>query len=121
MAIARSPGFQLTRCWLTCIALAGTDLVFQMPRERAQPLEAEIPLALRQLRDVTPPGVSPLAEDADVVLSLRFYFLTARTPLATAQVQHLSRLDRATAAAGTYPPCLMLAPLLLPPSPCFTR
>ena len=57
------------------------DLVFQMPRERAQPLGAEIPLALRQLRDITPPGVSPLAEDADVVLSLRFYFLTARIPL----------------------------------------
>ena len=28
----------------------GADLVFQMPRERAQPLEAEIPLALRQLQ-----------------------------------------------------------------------
>ena len=47
-----------------------TDLVFQLPRERAQPLGAEIPLALRQLRDITPPGVSPLAEDADVVLGL---------------------------------------------------
>ena len=50
-----------------------TELVLQMPRERAQPLSVEIPLALRQLRDVTPPGVSPLA---DVARSLRFYFLT---------------------------------------------
>ena len=33
-----------------------TELGFQMPRERAQPLGVEIPLALRQLRDVTPPG-----------------------------------------------------------------
>ena len=49
-------------------------------------LEAEIPLAFRQLRDIVSPGTSPLAEDADVVLSLRFYFLTARI----AQAQHLS-------------------------------
>ena len=47
-----------------------TELVLQMPRERAQPLGVEIPLALRQLRDITPPGVSPLVEDADVALSL---------------------------------------------------
>ena len=66
-----------------------TELVLQMPRERAQPLGVEIPLALRQLRDVTPPGVSPLVEDADVARSLHFYFLTARIPLAAAQVQHL--------------------------------
>ena len=36
-----------------------TDLVFQMPRERAQPLGAEIPLALRQLRDIAPQGPLP--------------------------------------------------------------
>ena len=79
LANARSPGFQLPRCWLTCIALAGarTELALQTPRERAQPLGVEILLALRQLRGVTLPGVSPLAEDADVVRSLRFYFLTA--------------------------------------------
>ena len=35
-----------------------TELVLQMPRERAQPLGVEIPLALRQLRDVTPPGLA---------------------------------------------------------------
>ena len=126
-----------------------TDLVFQMPRERAQPLGAEIPLALRQLRDIAPPGASPLAEDADVVLSLRFYFLTARIPLATAQVQHLSSPERLVFGSAPLPrvakrprhaasfsladlierlrelrrppPCLMRAPLLLPPSPCFIR
>ena len=54
-----------------------TDLVFQMSREQTQLLEAEIPLALRQLRDIAPFGVSPLVEDADVDLSLRFHFLTA--------------------------------------------
>ena len=47
----------------------------------------EIPLALRQLRDVTPPGVFPLVENADVARSLHFYFLTARILLAAAQVQ----------------------------------
>ena len=111
------------------------DLVFQMPRERAQPLGAEIPLALRQLRDIAPPGVSPLAEDADVVLSLRFYFLTARIPLATAQVQHLINPERLVFGSAPLPrvakrprhaapfslvdlpPCLMLAPVLLPPPP----
>ena len=65
-----------------------------MLRDRAQPLEAEIPLALRQLRDIAPLGISPLAEDADVVLSLHFYFLPVRIPLATAQVEHLSSLER---------------------------
>ena len=79
------------------------DLVFQMPRERAQPLGAEIPLALRQLRDIAPPGASPLAEDADVVLSLRFYFLTARIPLATAQVQHLSSPERLVFGSAPLP------------------
>ena len=118
-----------------------TELVLQMPRERAQPLGVAIPLALCQVRDVTPPGVSPLAEDADVVRSLRFYFLTARIPLAAAQVRHLisperlafgsvttsrqatpallalfaGRLDHPSAAAGTCPPCVMLALVLLPP------
>ena len=71
-----------------------TELVLQMPRERAQPLVAEILLALRQPHDITPPGVSPLEEDADVALSLHFYFLTARIPLAAAQVQHLGSSER---------------------------
>ena len=79
-----------------------TELVFQMSRERAQPLGVEIPLA-RQLRDVTPPGVSPLAEDADVVRSLRFYFLTARIPLATAQVQHLISPERLVFGSAPLP------------------
>ena len=74
-----------------------------MPRKCAQPLEAEIPLTLRQLRDIAPPGASPLAENADVVLSLRFYFLTARTPLATAQVQHLSSLERLVFGSASLP------------------
>ena len=80
-----------------------TDLVFQMPRERAQPLAAEIPLALRQLRDIRPPGVSPLAEDADVVLSLHFCFLTVRIPLATAQVQHLISPERLVFGSAPLP------------------
>ena len=50
----------------------------------------EIPLALRQLRDIAPLGI----EDADVAFSLHFYFLTARIPLAIAQVQHLSSPER---------------------------
>ena len=103
-----------------------------------QPLGVEIPLALRQLRDVTPPG-APLAEDADVARSLRFYFLTARIPLAAAQVEHLISPERLAFGSaplprvakkrpryflpfsladlitrlrqpGHAPPCLMLAP-----------
>ena len=80
-----------------------TELVLQMPRERAQPLGVEIPLALRQLRDITPPGVSPLVEDADVALSLHFYFLTARIPLAAAQVQHLGSPERLAFGSAQLP------------------
>ena len=79
------------------------ELVLQMPRERAQPLVAEIPLALRQLHDITPPGVSPLVEDADVALSLHFYFLTARIPLAAAQVQHLGSPERLAFGSAPLP------------------
>ena len=39
----------------------------------------------------TPPGVSLLPEDADGVLSLHFYLLTARIPLAVGQVQHFGQ------------------------------
>ena len=74
-----------------------------MPRERAQPLVAEIPLALRQPHDITPPGVSPLVEDADVALSLHFYFLTARIPLAAAQVQHLGSPERLAFGSAPLP------------------
>ena len=80
-----------------------TELVLQMPRERAQPLVAEIPLALRQPHDITPPGVSPLLEDADVALSLYFYFLTARIPLAAAQVQHLGSPERLAFGSAPLP------------------
>ena len=80
-----------------------TELVLRMPRERAQSLGVEIPLARRQLRDVTPPGISPLAEDADVTRSLHFYFLTARIPLAAAQVQHLSSLERLAFGSAPIP------------------
>ena len=115
-----------------------------MPRERAQPLGVEIPLALRQLRDVTPPGVSPLVEDADVARRLHFYFLTARIPLAAAQVQHLGSPERLAFGSAPLPrvakkrprhslpfsladlitrlrqpPCLILALWL--PLPCLTR
>ena len=119
-----------------------TDLVFQMTCKRAQPLETEILLALCPLRDTAPLGTSPLVEDANVVLSLRFYFLTARIPLATRAsaafewprawclalrrptscqaaptccLLCFGRLDRATAAAGTSSLCLMRATLLLSP------
>ena len=61
-----------------------------MPRERAQPLLAEISLALRQPHDITPPGESPLLRDADVALRFAVLLLKARTPLTAAQVQHLA-------------------------------
>ena len=52
-----------------------TELALQMPRERAQPMLAEIPLALRQQHDIAPPGESPLLLDAGAVETLQFYFL----------------------------------------------
>ena len=51
----------------------------------------------------TPPGVSPLLEDADGVLSLHFYFLTARIPLAAAQVQHLGSPARLAFGSAPLP------------------
>ena len=90
-----------------------TELVLQMPRERAQSLGVEILLARRQLRDVTPPGISPLAEDADVTRSLHFYFLTARIPLAAAQVQHLSSLERLAFGSAPLPRVAKATPALL--------
>ena len=53
---------------------------------KAQPLLAEIPLALRQPHDIAPPGDSPLMKDADAAQSLEFYFLRARLSLTAAQV-----------------------------------
>ena len=67
-----------------------TELVLQMPSKRAQLLLAEIPLALRQQHDITPPGQSPLLIDAGAVETLQFYFLQARTPLTAAQLSHLT-------------------------------
>ena len=61
----------------------------------------------------TPPGVSPLLEDADGVLSLHFYFLTARIPLAAAQVQHLG-----SPASGSDTPALFAR---VGESPCLMR
>ena len=82
-----------------------TELVLQMPRERAQPMLAEIPLALRQQHDIAPPGESPLLLDAGAVDTLQFYFLRARTPLTAAQLT--------SPALGAW--CLDLLPCLLLP------
>ena len=51
----------------------------------------------------TPPRVSLLLEEADSVLSLHFYFLTARIPLATAQVQHLGSFARLVFGSAPLP------------------
>ena len=58
------------------------------------------PLAVSYLG--TPPGVS-LSEDADGVLSLHFYLLTVRIPLAAAQVQHLGSLARPAYGSALLP------------------
>ena len=50
-----------------------------------------------------PPRVSPLLEDADGVLSLHFYFLTARILLAAAQVQHLGSPARLAFGSAPLP------------------
>ena len=46
---------------------------------------------------------APGGMDADVALSLRFYFLMARIPLVTAQVQHLSSNERLVFGSAPLP------------------
>ena len=77
-----------------------------MPRERAQPMLAEIPLALRQQHDIAPPGESPFLLDAGAVETLQFYFLKARTPLtaALAQLAHLTSPGRLVFGSAPLPP-----------------
>ena len=80
-----------------------TELVLQMPRERAQPMLAEIPLALRQQHDIAPPGESPLLLDAGAVDALQFYFLRTRTPLTAAQLAHLTSPGRLVFGSAPLP------------------
>ena len=77
---------------------------------------AEIPLALRQPHGITPPGESPLLGDADVALSLHFYFLKARVPLTSAQVQHLSSPERLVFGSGPLPTVAKKRPRQQPPT-----
>ena len=120
-----------------------TELVLQMPREPAQPLGVEIPLALRYTSCEMSHRLESLHWQRMPMLygACASIFSRPAYRLQRQQVQHLisperlvfgsaplrrvakrprhfspfGRLDRSTAAAGTCPPCLMLAPLLLPP------
>ena len=77
--------------------------VLQMPRERSQPLVQEIPLALRQSHATVLPVASPLLQDHDVVQSLHFYFLLARTPLSDAEVGHLTSPNQTGVRVCAHP------------------
>ena len=94
-----------------------TELVLQMPRERGQPLLVEMPLALRQPLDITPPGESPLMKDVDAALSLQFYFLKARIPLTALQVRHLTSPERLVFGSGPLPTVAKKQPRQQLPTP----
>ena len=143
LANARSSGFQLPRCWLTYIALAGalnwSSMCLASGRSRLvwksqlHFASCEMSHRLESLHWQR----MPMLYEACTSTFLQFRIL-----LAVAQVQHLigrerlvfgfaplprvakrpqhsvlfaGRLDRSTAAAGTCPSCLLLAPLLLLP------
>ena len=103
-ASAHSPGSLQTRCWLTCIALGGA-LIWssRCPVNVRSRWGLRFRLLSASCGILPPQRASPLAEDADVVLSLRFYLLTARIPLAFAQVQHLSSPQRLVFGSAPLP------------------
>ena len=90
--------------------------VLQMPRERSQPLVQEIPLALRQPPATVLPAASPLLQDHDVVQSLHFYFLLARTPLSEVEVSHLTSPTRLVFGSAPIPKLPTKRPRQQPPT-----
>ena len=90
--------------------------VLQMPRERSQPLVQEIPLALRQPPATALPAASPLLQDHDVVQSLHFYFLLARTPLSEVEVGHLTSPTRLVFGSAPIPKLPTKRPRQQPPT-----
>ena len=90
--------------------------VLQMPRERSQPLVQEIPLALRQSHATVLPVASPLLQDHDVVQSLHFYFLLARTPLSDVEVGHLTSPNRLVFGSAPIPKLPTKRPRQQPPT-----
>ena len=90
--------------------------VLQMPRERSQPLVQEIPLAFRQPPATVLPAASPLLQDHDVVQSLHFYFLLARTPLSEVEVRHLTSPTRLVFGSAPIPKLPTKRPRQQPPT-----
>ena len=90
--------------------------VLQMPRERSQPQVQEIPLALRQSHAIVLPVASPLLQDHDVVRSLHFYFLLARTPLSDVEVGHLTSPNRLVFGSAPIPKLPTKRPRQQPPT-----
>ena len=87
-----------------------------MPRERSQPQVQEIPLALRQSHAIVLPVASPLLQDHDVVRSLHFYFLLARTPLSDVEVGHLTSPNRLVFGSAPIPKLPTKRPRQQPPT-----
>ena len=79
------------------------ERVLQMPREKYQPVPAELPRTLKRAQEVTPPAWSPLLVDNDVQEGLKDYFLTARLPLTRAQMQHLDSAERLRFGSAPLP------------------
>ena len=94
----------------------GSRQVLQMPRERSQPLVQEIPLAFRQTPATVLPVASPLLQDHDVVQSLHFYFLLARTPLSEVEVCHLTSPTRLAFGSAPIPKLPTKRPRQQPPT-----
>ena len=90
--------------------------VLQMPRERSQPQVQEIPLALRHSHAIVLPVASPLLQDHDVVRSLHFYFLLARTPLSDVEVGHLTSPNRLVFGSAPIPKLPTKRPRQQPPT-----
>ena len=90
--------------------------VLQMPRERSQPMVQEIPLAFRQTPATVLPVASPLLQDHDVVQSLHFYFLLARTPLSEVEVGHLTSPTRLAFGSAPIPKLPTKRPRQQPPT-----
>ena len=82
-------------------------------QKRSQPQVQEIPLALRQSHAIVLPVASPLLQ---VVRSLHFYFLLARTPLSDVEVGHLTSPNRLVFGSASIPKLPTKRPQQQPPT-----
>lgn len=94
------------------------DLLYQMPRERHQPMLRELPLSLHHPRPVVPPDSFPVISDEYPAKVLDYYFLTGRTQAGLAIMHYLQSPAR-LAFGSAPPPPNGPAPRMRPPSTSF--